>query len=96
MSGLSRSEREIARAKFGKAISAGGEHRLDIDPETASDAGRWGNLVIEAYDEIMELLRQASGSGTRFDDPGNVHVRFPTEVWERLRAACRPESVETV
>lgn len=53
----------------------------------AGDDRRLADELISARQELRQLheaLRQASGSGTRADDPGHVYVRFPKEAWDAL------------
>lgn len=73
MSALTRSERDIATTAFRRAASEG------------HPAGRWGNLVLEAYDAVEGPARAVVEGGDDARDPMGVVV--PRELIDALRAA---------
>lgn len=54
---LSQDERERARKAFGKATQA--QAGMEADAQVVADAGRYGNLVIDAYGALLARVRLA-------------------------------------
>lgn len=87
--GLSQNEREIAQAKFAEVI-AGATYELEHGGRVLGsevDAGKWGNLVIEAYDAVAVPALELVNDDAALWPDGTESVLVKRELLDALRDA---------